>query len=387
MRTRNKLLFAAGIAGIAAAVVLGVANRDKPKAASPVAADMAAEVLPVETLELRSRDSFEISEKFVGRVVASRRSDLGFERAGTVTRVEVDEGDRVRKGAVLARLDTAILEARRRELSAQMAQAAATSQEITARLDLARATVKRRDDLIRNAHVSQQSYDEAMFDERALAAKLRANEATVAAVRAEVDVLDVELARSRLLAPFNGTIISRNADEGTAIDAGVPLLTMIEDDALEVRVGVSGPAAEALEPGKVYDIGIDGRAQPAVLRAVLPNIDPETRTIQAVFLLAEGGGAKPRSGQLAVFETRRRIDDRGFWLPMTALTSGRRGLWSTYAVVADPRGGGLRVERRDVQIIHNETDRVFVRGTLRDGERVVASGMHRLVPGQAVKLP
>lgn len=387
MGKRSWLLVAMGTVGVVAVVFLVVANQNNSTAKAASELNVSAEVLPVDTLELKAVDSFEIVEKFVGRVVASRESKLGFERAGTVTRIEVDEGDRIRKGTVLARLDTAILEARRRELDAQMAQAQATSQEIEARLDLARATVKRRDDLVRNAHVSQQSYDEAMFDERAVAAKLRANEATVAAVRAEIDVVVVEIARSRLVAPFNGTIIHRAADEGTAIDAGVPLLTLIEDEALEVRVGVSGPAAEALEPGKVYDIGIDGRKHPAVLRAVLPTVDPETRTIEAVFLLADNDGKMVRSGQTATLETRRRVEERGFWLPVTALTSGQRGLWSTYAVVAASNGGPARIERRDVQIIHNETDRVFVRGTLRDGDRVVASGMHRLVPGQFVKLP
>ena len=388
MRTRTWLLAVAAVAGGTATWWLGTVGDSNSAARGADDSGIAAEVLPVETVVLQSLDSLEISEKFVGRVVASRRSDLGFERAGTVTRIDVDEGDRVRKGAFLAGLDTAILEARRREQTAQMAQSRATYHEIEARLDFAKATVKRRDGLIRNSHVSQQSYDEAVFDERALAAKLKATEATVAAVRAEVDVLEAELARSKLVAPFDGTIIARKVDEGTAVAAGVPILSLIEDEALEVRVGVSDTVATNLRAGQVYDIRIGGGTHPAVLRAVLPTVDPETRTIQAVFLLPDAPERNLRSGQMATLEIPRRIQEPGFWLPISGLTSGRRGLWSVYVAVPETGGNGAaRIERRDVQVIHGETDRVFVRGTLRDGERAVVTGLHRLVPGQRVKLP
>lgn len=388
MRRRTWLFAAVCVAGAAVALTLGVAKKGKPDAGATAVGTAAAEVLPVETTVLKTSGSYDVSERFVGRVVASRKSNLGFERAGTVKRIDVEEGDRVRKGALLASLDTSILAAKRRELDAQLAQARATHEETRAHLDYARATVKRRGELVRDSHVSKQSYDEALYDERALAAKLQATEATVASVRAEIGTLDVELARSRLIAPFNGTIIARNADEGTAVDAGTTLLSLIEDDSLEVKIGVSETVAGTLEPGRVYDVHVDGQVHPVALRAVLPNIDPETRTVQAVFVLAAADGAKLRSGQLATLEVRRRIDKSGFWLPVSALTSARRGLWNVYAVVADPRGdGNLRVERRDVQVVYSESERAFVRGTLRDGERVVTTGLQRLVPGQIVKLP
>ncbi|MBT3359188.1 MAG: efflux RND transporter periplasmic adaptor subunit [Rhodospirillales bacterium] len=383
MKTRSRLSAVLTAIGTAAALMGG----GVPDAGAADEPGATPEILPVETLVLRASNTFEVTEGFAGRVVASRQSDLGFERSGTVTGIQADEGDRVNKGAVLANLDTSILKARRHELNAQLAQTRATYQEIEARLDYARATVKRRDGLMRNAHVSRQSYDEARFDERALTAKLKANEATVAAVRAEINALAVQLDRSRIVAPFKGTVVARHADEGTAVNAGTPLLRLIEDDALEVRIGVSGAVAETLEPGQVYDIRIGERAYPAVLRVVLPTVEPETRTVPVVLLLGDFNTSKPRSGQLATLEIRRQIAERGFWLPVSALTGGRRGLWSVYVVTpTDNADGTLRVERRDVQIIHGESERVFVRGTLRDGERAVATGMHRLVPGQTVRL-
>ena len=49
-------------------------------------------------------------------------------------------------------------------------------------------------------------------------------------------------------------------------------------------------------------------------------------------------------------------------------------------------GARHRVERRQVEVVHAAADRAFVRGALRTGERVVTTGIHRLVPGQRVRV-
>ena len=70
--------------------------------------------------------------------------------------------------------------------------------------------------------------------------------------------------------------------------------------------------------------------------------------------------------------------------------AGERGLWSAYVVTlpASPsaQGAGSRVARRDVEVLHTEGDRVLVRGMLQPGDRVIASGTHRIVPGQVVRV-
>ena len=84
------------------------------------------------------------------------------------------------------------------------------------------------------------------------------------------------------------------------------------------------------------------------------------------------------------------VEASGFWLPSTAITKGARGLWSAFVAVADPnvtaRSDLYRVERRDVEVLHTESDRVLARGTLDAGDAVVSNGTHRVVPGQLVRL-
>jgi hypothetical protein len=69
-------------------------------------------------------------------------------------------------------------------------------------------------------------------------------------------------------------------------------------------------------------------------------------------------------------------------------------LWAVYALVEPPadyaESGGpsariAQLERRDVEILHTEPERVFARGVLMSGERIVATGAHRVVPGQLVR--
>jgi len=349
---------------------------------------VATDLLPARAWPVRLEDGYAVEERYAGRVVGRRRSDLGFERRGLLIEVTVDEGERVAAGQLLARLDQRLLEARQRELQARLTHTRASRREIEARLGLANVTVERLERQLRDDNVSRQSYDEARFEAQALAAQLAGAEAAIEQVQAALEVLAVELDQSRLRAPFAGSITARFADEGTAMEVGAPVLQLIEDQALEVKVGVPVRAVPGLEPGTRYPIQIEGRDYQAELRTLLAKIDPQTRTVTAIFRLDAQAGTV-RAGELARLKLTQHIDMPGFWLPLTALTESRRGLWSAYALTpADTAQADnvMRLDRRELQLLHSETDRAFVRGTLRDGERVVASGVHRLVPGQPVRV-
>ncbi|MEM1204516.1 MAG: efflux RND transporter periplasmic adaptor subunit [Acidobacteriota bacterium] len=339
--------------------------------------------LPVEVLTVTRVDGYAVRRELVGRIEARRESPVGFELGGLVTSIAVDEGDTVDAGQVLARLDTRRLRARRGELVAARDQAQAD-------LELATLTLQR----IREASdldaVSPQARDEAELG-------LRVREATVARAVSALDSLDVELDKSRLLAPFAGIVGRRFADEGRVIAAGEPVLQLLETQRPEARIGIAGPAVDTLGVGQRHALSVRGRSVDATLRALLPTRDQGTRSVDAVFVL-DGELDGLRSGDLARLSVDTRIDEGGFWLPFASLTEGNRGLWAAYVAAesdpdgsdpdsSDPIGGeGISVlERRPLELLYQETDRAFVRGALVNGERVVASGLHRLVPGQRVR--
>ncbi len=356
-----------GSAALIGLIALGVALRGAAsRAEEPTGA--ATPALPVELLEIRENAEYAVLRTHAGRVVTRRESALGFERSGLLVEVTHDQGDRVEAGALLARLDTRALRARRRELEAQR-------EGIASELALARATAGRRSELYETGVVSPQNLDESVYARASLESRLLA-------AAASIEHLDVQLELSELRAPFAGVIAERYADEGTVLQPGAPLLRLLEDGALEVHVGMPQGVASGLEPASRHRIEVGGEEADAVLHTLLPTVDPETRTVTVVFRL-ESVPAAARHGALARVTLESRVERSGFWLPLTALAEGHRGLWTTYVAASGPNG--LTAERRQVEVIHTEADRAFVRGTLFDGDRVVASGAHRIVPGVRVR--
>ena len=343
-----------------------------------------ANILPVGVVVARHSDGYEVSNRYAGRIVSRRETGLGFERTGTVVEMTADEGDKVTEGQVLARLDTRILEARRTELQADLAVSKASRAETQSRLDLARATMKRRGELLKRNNVSQQAYDEAKFEVVGLRSALAANAAEIARAEALLNSLEVDIEKSAIRAPFDGTIIDRTVDEGAAVPGGTVVLQLSEDAVKEVRVGLPVQVARHLTPGETYEIEVDGSTHPARLKALLTSLNPQTRTLPAI-LEVEDAERRLRSGELAELKVAYRIKADGFWLPMTAIVGGRRGLWNAYALTDSEVPGLAKATRRELQMLYSDSTRAYVRGTLKDGERVVSGGLHRLVPGQLVK--
>lgn len=343
-----------------------------------------ANILPVRVVIARHSNGYEVNNRYAGRIVSRRETGLGFERMGTVVEMTVDEGDKVTAGQPLARLDTRTLEAHRTELQADLAASKASRAETQSRLDLALTTMKRRGELLKRNNVSQQAYDESRFEVDGLRSALAANAAEIARADALLNSLEVDIEKSAIRAPFDGTIIDRKVDEGAAVTGGAVILQLSEDAVKEVRVGLPVQVARHLTPGETYEIEVDGQTHPARLRALLTSLNPQTRTLPAI-LEIEDAERRLRSGELAELKVAYRIKAEGFWLPMTAIVGGRRGLWNAYALADSDVPGLAKAMRRELQMLYSESTRAYVRGTLRDGERVVSGGLHRLVPGQLVK--
>ena len=337
------------------------------RASAPVAAVAPSEPLPVETIKAVRAVSYTIDDRFAGRLEAARAVDLAFERPGLVVEVLAEEGDRVAAGDVLARLDTAALEAERAGLVAARDKAEAD-------LDLARLTAERQATLRERGHAAAAQDDAARFG-------LNALEAEAARVLASIKRLDVDVAKSTLQAPFAGTVTARALDEGAIAAAGTPVLGLVEDARPRARIGLSAAAAAMLEPGDSVAAEAGGWAYTATLIALRPDMTERTRTVPALFAI--GGEAPPPFGEVVRVALPRTVAEAGFWLPRAALSEGRRGLWTVLTIVAE--AGGHSVGREAVEVLHAEADRVFVRGTLEHGARVVAGGTHRVIPGQAVR--
>ncbi|MDD3446765.1 MAG: efflux RND transporter periplasmic adaptor subunit [Zavarzinia sp.] len=198
-----------------------------------------------------------------------------------IAEVTVEEGDEVAAGQVLARLNTAVLEAQLAQAEASLTSARALQAEAQANLARAR-------DLQPRGTVSRQNLDARVAAERTAAAQVAMAEATVTEIRARMD-------QTVIRAPFAGIIAARNANVGQVVVLGSELFRLIRDGRLELDAEVPETVFAGLVPGLAATVTAEGLEKPvaATLRALGPTVDPRTRLGIAHLALPPRSGLKP----------------------------------------------------------------------------------------------
>lgn len=324
----------------------------------------AMDAMPVETLQLKKQSAYVQTRTFVGRVEAQRISNSSFELSGMISKMYYDEGDRVSSGDTLAKLDQKHLLARKTEIEASLLEAKAG-------LKLAEATLKRVSNIAKQRLIDQQSLDEARETRDVAAAKLEQ-------IKARLSIIKLDLEKSVLKAPFSGTIIQRNHDEGDVVAVGQQVFELQETTEYLARIGISNDLSNRFTNNQSIKLVVNNQAINAQIKAILPVRNRSTRTVDVIFTL-ENTSVRP--GDLVSWSLEQTIKREGFWVPLTALTEGIRGLWNVYVVNDDKR-----VELRPVEIIHQTSHQAYVRGLLNENEPIVSNGMQRIVPNQSVRL-
>ncbi len=353
-------LLAITIAGLLAAATL-FRSEEGPKIATVEPEPLAVSVIPVEYLE-----ELDIEELFTGIAEARRTSRLGFQTGGRIDRIDVRVGDRVKAGQTLAKLDT-------RGLGAQLASAQAVVDEARASHQLALDTADRQRQLQAQGHVSQQRVEE--FVSQATTAMAR-----VDAARAQADTLRVQIDLSSITAPYDGVIVSRFADEGAISGPSQAILELVEAGDLEARIGVSARIVPELVPGNTYTLEAETGPVEAPLRSVTGVVDASQRTVAAVFDVPATSGVP--AGSIVRLKMDRKMQEKGFWVPLKALSSANRGMWTVYAVVGE--GSVWRAQPRLVEMVYPAGDRAYVRGPVEAGDRIIVDGLQRVTPGARV---
>lgn len=346
------------------------------KSEAPSAETTPLRVLKVATETFEKQPAYQRTRNYLGKVQSKRSSRLGFELAGMLQALHGREGDNVEKGQLLAELDTQRLEAAKTEAEAQLLEAEAS-------VTLAQATLQRTRQAEALKAVSIQKLDEAVSN-------LDSQQARLVRIKAQIDRIDVDIAKSRLYAPYSGTLAARMSDEGTVLSSGQPILEIIETAKTEIRIGFDRDIAAGLEVGSLLSAEVRERSFPMRIERILPGRERVTRVVQ-VYATPTDASIDLREGDLVNVSLHETIPEPGYWLPISALTENARGLWSCFVAeeLEDPSptsGPTHQLKRKDIEIISLEQDRVYVRGDLQPGDRFMVDGLHRIVPNQRVQL-
>lgn len=415
----GSILGALGVLGVGLALFQTLSLADADPSTSADSGLLQVQVAPLEAVSQYQREI-----AYTGTVRARRTTQVAFERPGRVSEVLVDEGSFVEEGQALAKLDSDKLAASRRELVAQLKQAQAIFDEaqagprqqaiaqaeqrvveLEADASLAEISYNRIAQLRRSETINQQELDQATFQLQASRARLEsarldldllregtrqeqidAAQASVERLEAQLAELDLQIEDCTLTAPFAGKVTRRAIDEGAIVAAGANAIELAETGQLEVWMGIPVEVAPNLPEGSVTKLEILGREYQAHVSAQLPQLNSETRTRTIVLRLendANLASFPPPLAELARLEVSFTEQASGFWVPLDAMTRGPRGLWTV--LVAEPiEGSKHRVARINVETLHSQTDRAFVRGPLSDQALLIQEGAHRVTPGQFV---
>ncbi len=384
-------------------------------------------LLPVEAMPVSSHSTIELPRLYTGTIKATRSSELGFKRIGRIENVHIDDGQRVRKGQVLAELDTASLKASFQvTLAEKMAAQArldeliagprrqtiesmkASIAETEALRDQLQITYGRRSRLQNSDAIAAQDVDDSRLQLLAIENRLTsqrkqleelqegtrkeqidAQKSVVAQLQASLNAIQVEIDESQLLAPYDAIVSRLILDAGSIVSPGAAVARIIEVAPPEAWIGVPSDILDQIDGQKPHKITIRGNVLQGRLKSILPELDNSTRTHTVVFALDETSDLKLNQeiGQIAQLELTMKSTQQGFWLPMTALTRGVRGLWAAY--VADPtdiENNIYTLRRCEVEILQVDSSQVLVRGTLSDGDLVIIGGVQKLTNDQRVQL-
>lgn len=304
--------------------------------------------------------------ELAGEVRARVESRLGFQVGGRITRRDVELGSVVRKGQVLASIDTRDLE---------LAEQASRSQLESARSDLAlaEADLKRVSDLRQKGFVSESEIDRRKVAVDAARSRFEQSQA-------DLSLRGNQRGYASLIAPADGVVVQVLGDVGQVIAAGEPVLRLALSGAREIEVVVPEDRVALVRQAQA-SVSLWAAPQhrlPARLREMSAAADPMTRTFQARFAV-EAPASALQLGQSAILHLAIPTRLKQITLPTSALFEehGKTLVW-----VVSPKDS--TVHKRAVTLAGTEGTEVGVAG-LQPGETVVIAGVHVLVEGQKVK--
>ena len=287
----------------------------------------------------------------VGTLRADEAVTIRPEIAGRIAKILFAEGQSVKKGAVLAHLDTAELAA---ALASSKAQAA-----------LDRQRLERAVDLHKKGFISQQALDEA-----------HSNSARSAAKQAEDEA---KLAKTEMRAAFGGVAGLRQVSEGAYVAAGTDIARLEKIDQLKLDFRLPEMFLARVRPGQGVRIAVDAYPQAGfsgAIYAIEPALDEQTRT---VLVRARVGNAEMRlrPGMFARVQLQLGVREKAIWVPEAAIVP--RGQDSFVYRVADGKAALVKV-RTGLR----KAGAVEILDGVAAGDQVIIEGVQKIGPGSPV---
>lgn len=336
-------LGAAALSAVTVACTTQAAN--DPETSQP-----ATQKLPVD-VKVVTTTPIDQEETVAGSILANREVAIASELSRKIISIHFKDGSFVQKGQLLYKLDDADILARMKQVQAE--------------LGLAKLNEERLATLLKTETVKQEEYDAAY-------SKLQALQATF-------ELLQVELSKTSLRAPFSGKTGFTQVHEGALVAPGMTLVSLQEQGTVKIQFAVSEKYADALRPGRKISFTTFSLTEKlsATITATEAGVDANTRSITVYATHANNGRLKPGMS-VKIFFPVYHEQVSGFFLPSQALMASDNG-YSVYAI----KNGVAKMT--PVKIGNRSESEALITSGLLEGDTVLISNILRTGEGTPVQ--
>lgn len=332
-----------------------------------------------------------------GYVVARRLATVSAKTIGRVVEVAIEEGQRVEKDQIIARLDDANARAMLDQARAQLAQAEASLEAARVALEDARPIFQRNEQQMKAGVISAQTFDTARATFNAAQTDYQVRLRAVELARAGVEVAERNLEDTIVRAPFGGIVTVKAAQPGEIVSPSTAgggftrtgIGTIVDMDSLEVEVDVSENFINRVHPDQPATIKLNAYPDweiPAYVIAVIPTADRSKATVKVrVGFKERDARILPDMGARVSFLSTPTAADDG------SIQSVRAVVVPSEAVKANGDNGTVfiingddTVERRVVRLGARTQDGQLVLSGLMGGMRVAVGNLDALTDGAKI---
>lgn len=314
----------------------------------------------------------------VGTVRARTSAVVSVRVPGSISVLRVREGDRVRKGQLLAQLDARENQATAAVATAGIDEARRGVDEAVARKKLADTTFDRYNNLFREQAISRQEFDVKQSEKDVATAGVARAESRLRQAQEGAKAASAVSDYTRIIAPVSGVIVSKQVDLGTSVFPGQPVMTIEDEGSYQLELALPENLATKITPGTPLQVTLDAveSSFAAKIDEIVPAADPANRTFTAKIALNRKG---LKSGMFGRGTIALGTTAHGITVPKNAVVE--RGAMTSVWTVDKDAIARMRIVKPGRQM----GGRVEILSGLSDGDRVVIGGAEKVTEGARVE--
>lgn len=361
----TRAVLAVGILSIAGLV--GCSGGADSEKATPSSAASAAVQIGAENVVTVKRDTIVVGPIISGELKAAREATIRAELGGSVTQVAVDEGQAVKTGALLGRIEAQTLEDAR--LSAMSSVRSAENQ-----VAVTRREVERAEQLVNAGALAARDLDVARNN--ATAAEAQLSEA-----RSRLVSANKQLGDAVLRSPITGIVARRSVNRGDVVSVGAELFVVIDPSSMRLDASVPSESLSELHVGATVDFSVRGYEQrfQGHIERIAPQADPTTRQVP-IFVAIPNVGGRLVAGLYAEGRVVSQKAD-GLVVPENAVNASGTAPWVLRIANGKTERATVSLGLRDPR-----TERVQVVSGVNEGDTLLRGAAQGITPGTPVSV-